>query len=471
MHRTTFDNLLRATGGTAVRLGGRAAFDRVQTDSRQVRGGDLFWPLKGTRHDAHDFLAEAVSRGATACVVAKHRLADVPAELPAVVVDDTHAALSRFAAWHRCGWDGTVVGVTGSFGKTTTREMVHAVLSSRYTGTRSPQNYNNHFGVPLSLLEIERRHHFAVIEFGASARGEIARTAAVARPDVGVITGIGPAHLSSERGDGFGDVPGVIQAKSELVESLAETGLAILAGDDARLRRIACRVHCRAVFVGEGEANAVRATGVWQSNRQLDFSVDEARYRVPVAGRHHLTAALVAVAVGREFGLSPHEMREGLAAFEPVPGRCHVLSVGPWTVIDDTYNANPASTQAACRLLRDWQLRPPGRKHLVLGDMLELGDHAAAYHRQAGRQVGVSRVDHLLACGQFSGEVVAGAVDEGLHAAHACAAVDEVLEQLERSLGPGDVVLVKGSRSMRMERVVDRLRERVDCRATARRAA
>jgi UDP-N-acetylmuramoyl-tripeptide--D-alanyl-D-alanine ligase len=456
MECVSLQDLVAATGGKAVGFTqSDVSIDGVTLDSRMVEPGDLFWAVAGKRHDGHDFAADAVTRGAIGSVVCAAHAGEFTG--PRVVVDDTHAALQRFSRWYREQRDALVIGVTGSVGKTTTREMIHAVLSSRYSGTRSPHNFNNHFGLPLSLLEINQEHEFAVIEMGASAPGEIRCLAETAIPEVGVVTAIGPAHLT-----GFGDEAGIANAKAELVEALPTSGFAVLSGDDPLVRRLAERARCRVILVGETEGNKLRAENVEIANRSIRFRMDGMEYCVHAAGRHHLTGALAAIAIAREIGMGPDDIARGLSSFVPLAGRCRIEEIAPWTVIDDTYNANPRSMQAAAEIIRNWT--GPGKRVLVTGDMLELGEQSGAYHRQWGHLAGKAGIDCLLAFGDQAGEVVQGAHSVGMesHRLALCQNFELMHALLDCWLEPGDVVLVKGSRATRMERIIDWMRTRTN---------
>jgi UDP-N-acetylmuramoyl-tripeptide--D-alanyl-D-alanine ligase len=464
MQPTSLISLATATRGEIVGFAEPLPpLTRVEIDSRRVQPGDLFWALRGERHDAHDFLLDVFRRGASAAVIRRDRLEqfgvawlaearDRP--LPAmVVVPDTLVALADFARWYRTQQDALVIGVTGSFGKTTTRELIHAALSAGHTGVRSLKNFNNHFGLPLSLLELDASHEFAVLEMGASAVGEIAALCDIARPEVGVITGIGLAHV-----EGFGSPERIVLGKGELLEALPRSGFAVLPGDDAVTRGMAHRASCPVIFVGEAEENHVRATNVQVANQRLAFAVGQTRYSVPVSGRHFLTAALTAIAIAREVGLTPEQIATGLADFQPAEGRCQILPIGPWTVIDDSYNANPTSMRAACETLRDWQ--GANKRLLIVGDMLELGQHSEQAHADLGRVAAAAHIDGLLALGSHAGLVVHAALAAGMRPQRVaqCDTLDLLLTVLDCLLEPGDVLLIKGSRGMRMERVIDWLR-------------
>lgn len=455
MERVSLDALLAATGGRAVGAARRdIGFDRVEIDSRTLRRGSLFWALRGERHNGHDFVADAFRKGAAACVV--ERIDRRGAGGPLIVVDSTLRALWDFACWHRSRLDALVVGVTGSVGKTTTREMIHATLRAGHTGTRSPHNFNNHVGVPLSLLDISAEHEFAVVELGASQVGEIRDLAGVAAPEVGVVTPIGAAHLES-----FGNEERILKAKGELIESLPKSGFAVLHGDCPNASRLKERAACPVLLVGEGRENQLRATHIETKINEISFRVDGHRYAVHATGRHHVGSALCAIAVAREVGIDEEQIAEGLRRFRPVAGRCRVEQIGPWTVIDDSYNANPSSMQAACELLG---CLGGTRRLMVAADMLELGDRAEECHRLLGRRAAAAEVDHLLVQGINAEHVIRGAREAGMpqHRLAQFATLETMLAILDCWLAPGDVVLVKGSRAMQMERVVEWMR-RVGC--------
>jgi UDP-N-acetylmuramoyl-tripeptide--D-alanyl-D-alanine ligase len=350
--------------------------------------------------------------------------------------------------------------VTGSVGKTTTRHLLHTVLSQRFPGVQSPRNFNNEIGVPLSLLQITADDEFAVLELGASRVGDVRLLCAAARPEVGVVTRIAPAHLAH-----FGDIDTIARTKGELLESLPSSGFAVLNGDDDRVRSLATRADCPTILVGEGAHNDLIASRVTTTNTQLSFRIDGGGLSLPAVGRHHLTAALATYAVGIEVGLSRAEIAAGFARFEPVQGRCRPRVIGPWTIIDDTYNASPASMTAACELLGGWQ--GGGQRILVAGDMLALGAHSQQFHCEFGEQVAASGIDRLLVYGQDAQHAAARAHAAGMDAGRigACADAETLLILLEMWLEPGDVVLVKGSRDMHMEQVIEQLEKRAADRA------
>jgi len=426
----------------------------VVTDSRQVEPGDVFWALVGPRHHGGDYCDEAFARGAAGVVVAG-RDVHPPRDRWVLEVADAGEALQKFAAWKRSRFTGTVVAVTGSVGKTTTRQMIDTVLRWKLNGTASRESYNNHVGVPLSVLGIEASHQYAVLELGGSAAGEIKSLARLCLPQIGVITQVAEAHLA-----GFGSLRGVAEAKAELLAELPRSGCAVLNGDDPWLRRMAA--HCRAPIVWFGRSGEcdVAAADVQSQRGWLQFTTLGQKFRIPVWGRHHLTGALAAIAVGKLHGIGLSEMADALHAFSAVQMRCEVKQLAGATVINDAYNANPCSMRAALDLLRD--TRTSGRRIVVCGDMRELGSDADRWHRRLGAEV-VTRcgADLLLACGQHAADVVAGALEAGMPVGRTtlCRDVDETAGVLRSAIRHDDVVLIKGSRAMAMDEVVQRLEQ------------
>ena len=335
--------------------------------------------------------------------------------------------------------------------------MIHSVLAAGHRGLRSDRNFNNEIGLPLSLLELEAAHEFGVFEMGAARRGDIGQLCEIAQPEVGVITRIGKAHLET-----FGTLEAIYDGKCELLESLPHHGFAVVAGDDEAIRARAVRAACPVIFVGEGRENQLRATDVEFRPGRLQFTADRRTWVLPAPARHYLTAALCALAVAREIGMEPAAIAEGFRGFVSPPGRCRVEEAGTCTIIDDTYNANPLSMQAACLCLAGW----PGHGHklLIAGDMLELGSETRSSHRELGACVAATSVDRLLAFGDSAGDVSWGALHAGMrsHVIAECHELGVLLTVLDCWLEPGDVVLVKGSRGMRMERVVQWLKQRGD---------
>ena len=450
----TFPTLHLAIGG---QLAGNAPADEatclgpIVVDSRQVQPGSVFWALPGTLHDGVDFAEEAFDRGATGVVAA--RAIHPPQGRWAIRVDDSLRALHDLARSRRNQFAGRNVAVTGSVGKTTTRQMIDTVLRTQGVGITSPHNYNNHVGLPLSMVALSPEHDYAVFELGASGPGEIAALAELCAPQIGVITCIGDAHLGH-----FGSQQAIAQAKLELIDALPVDGWAVLNGDDPWLRKNDSRSRARRVWFGRGSDCDVLATQIECRPGELRLRIRGRRFRVPVWGRHFLAPVLAAVAVGEICDVPLAEIADALSDFQAPAMRCQVSQIGGATVINDSYNACPMAMRAALELLRD--VDAPGRRIVVCGDMRELGPDSDNWHRRLGDEVvTLCGADWLLACGAYAADVVVGARRAGMPAARAwaCESVEEAALQLKQTLASGDAVLIKGSRAMGLERVVDQL--------------
>lgn len=451
MHPASLEDIARAVHGRLIcRSPGTHWTGGLRIDSREVQPGDVFLALPGASRNGHEFVSAAWALGAVLAIVREDQA--TPQFGPRLVVADTAQALIDLATWHRRKTEALVVGVTGSAGKTTTREMIFAALSGQYHGTRSRKNFNNEIGLPLSLLDLRAEHEFVVLELGASRIGDIARLAELSQPEIGVITSIGAAHLET-----FDGVEGILQGKGELLDALPAGGFAVLPGDCPQLRSLAPRAKCRVIHVGESISNHLRATSHVRTDFGLRFRVDGQIYDVPVLGRHNLTNALCAIAIGREIGIPSVLLADSLAGFRPVSGRCQVRSIGPWTVVDDTYNASPPAFAAALATLVETPLESPGRRFVVAGDMLELGAASFDEHRRLGEQIGAMQIDRLISIGKYADDVAAGAISSGMppHAIATASSLETLQLVLECWLEPNDLLLIKGSRGMKMERIVE----------------
>lgn len=421
---------------------GDSVFLGCSTDSRSLEREQLFVALKGPNHDGHEHVSEAARRGAAAAMISR----SVDSSLPIIRVADTLQGLGRLAGVWRDRFELPVIAVTGSNGKTTVKEMLAAILRAGTPLLATRGNLNNEIGLPLTLMELNAEHRLAVVEMGANHPGEIAWLARLARPHVGVITQCAPAHL-----EGFGSIEGVAEAKGELLANLDADGTAIINADDrfaTMWRRLAGSRRCIS-FAIDGRAD-VRAE--WQQETmgsRIEMSTPEDRIELHLAlpGRHNVANAAAAAAAALAVGAAPAAIVSGLEGLRPVPGRLEPKIIdGDICVIDDTYNANPASLQAGLEVLAAF----PGRHWLVLGDMAELGDEAPDYHRQAAQLVRDYRVERLMTIGELS-RLTTASFGEG---AHHHESMDALVASLGESLEPNTTVLVKGSRSMGMERVV-----------------
>jgi len=463
----------RITGGRLVAGDGGAVVRGVACDSRLVKPHDLFVALAGERVDGHDFAPRAVDAGAVCLLV--ERPPRGTGEAAVVLVNDTLAALGALAAAHRGRFDPTVVAVTGSAGKTTTKDMIAAVCAARFCTLKSPGNFNTDIGLPLALFGLDERHEAAVVETAMRGPGEIARLCRIARPRIGVVTNVGPAHLEL-----LGSIENIAAAKMELVLSLGPVGTAVLNADDPRVRAMA-RSHpgpvawfgldappspaagpClwRVTAAGVEPADRDGGTRFQATAAAADGGRHEAAVDLPLAGRHNVVNALAALAVGLVLGVPLRAGADALAGVSISGGRWTVSERAGITIIDDTYNANPASMAAAMEAAAGIA---PGRWHAALGDMLELGSEAPAAHRKVGRLAVRWGVHTLATVGELARHIAAAARDEGLspERAHACGDHGTAAGYLAQSARPGDVILVKGSRGSRMELVIDALRRRL----------
>jgi len=441
------------TGGILVAGDSDARIAGVAIDSRSVATGGMFVAIEGPRHDGHDFLSQVIDAGAAALLVRRGRaLPELPARVAAIAVDDTTRALGALAAGHRDRFDGPLVGITGSNGKTTTKEMCAAILSVGAHTLATQGNLNNHFGLPLTLLARAPEHRRAVIELGMNHRGEIAELAAIAKPTVAAVTNVGTAHIEY-----LGSRENIAAEKGDLIAALGVDGVAVVNDADDFAETLAKRAPGRVLRFGRGDTADVRAQDVEAGDGAFCFTLHlpDARCEVRVAGLGETTIqnALCAAAAAFAAGAAADEIATGLARYHGVSGRLERRELPDGVVlIDDSYNANPQSMEVALRLLAT---SGSGRRIAVLGDMGELGEAADKAHREAGRLVATLGIDYMVAAGSQAEHVAEAARAAGMPADRIqCVETSEAAGAPVRSLARrGDWVLLKGSRSMRMERV------------------
>jgi UDP-N-acetylmuramoyl-tripeptide--D-alanyl-D-alanine ligase len=453
----TLDEILQATGGTLVSGPATRTFTRLFTDSRQVSSGGLFIALRGEQQDGHAFIGQALERGAGGVVCQLPPQEAVPTA-SIVTVSSTREALFKITRFRLTRLDVPIVAITGSSGKTTTKELIAHVLGRRMRVHRSAGNLNTYTGVPMTVFEMDDRTRVLVMEYAMSRQGEIAELAAIAPPSLAVVLNVQPAHVGL-----LGSIDAVAEAKRELVEGLAAGGVAILNADDPRVRAMAVAAP-RSVLYGLAEDAAVRAEeiehdGIQGSSFRLVTGRGEAQVRLPLPGAHNVSNALAAAAVALELGFDAEAVAKAVEGFGAPQGRGNRLSGRAGAVIiDDSYNANPGSMDAALATLR---MVPSGALRVaVLGEMLELGDHAEQAHDELGRLAARS-ADRLIALGEHASRVVEAARRGGLQDSAAVVASDngDAVRLLQPVMGPQTYVLVKGSHSMRMEEIVDALKE------------
>ncbi|MEN9576084.1 MAG: UDP-N-acetylmuramoyl-tripeptide-D-alanyl-D-alanine ligase [Verrucomicrobiota bacterium] len=458
-----------ATGGKILDGAGETVVSRVCTDSRQVQAGDLFIALAGEQFDGHKFIAEVTAKGVAAIMVERGRygvppsggLGNPPAEAgtpcAVIVVANTRTAYARLAARYRQDFTLPVIAVGGSNGKTTTKDLIAAVLREGGPALWSEASFNNDIGVPHTLLRLEQQHTAAVLEVGTNHPGELAPLVKLIQPRIGVITSIGREHLEF-----FGDVNGVAQEEGWLAELLPSDGVLLVNGDCPEMELVVRRTRARVVRVGFGPHNDWRASDVRYDERGQTFHVasplaaSSGAYRIGLLGRHQVLNALLAGAVGTEVGLASEQVRRALAGCTPPKMRLQLWEAHGVRVLDDAYNANADSMLAALQTLHD--LPCAGRRVAVLGDMAELGAHSVAAHIEVGRRAAELGVNRLFAVGKMAGHLAGAARAAGLSAVTEIAEVAGAGETVRSELLPGDVVLLKASRSTRLERVGDVIR-------------
>jgi UDP-N-acetylmuramoyl-tripeptide--D-alanyl-D-alanine ligase len=456
----TLDDVLAATGGRRVAGASTASFAGAAIDSRSATTADLFIAFRGQKHDGHDYVMQALGRGASGAIV-ELLPPDAPwatpdwSGPPIILTSSSGQALQDLATYWRRRHHPVVVGITGSVGKTSTKELIAEVLAQRLSVLRTPSNLNTEIGVPLSLMRLTERDEAAVVEMGMYDVGEIRRLATIAAPQIGVVTNVQPSHL--ER---LGTIERIAEAKSELVQELPPDGLAVLNADDERVRAMAELSRAPVRFYGLSDAADVWAEDIDSHGlRGIEFTVHvgsrRARAHMHLLGAHSVHAALAAVAVAMQVGMS---FDEAIAALRRVEGGVRLLvaaGLHGTTILDDTYNANPASMLAALNLLAEMD----GRHVAVLGDMLELGSYEAEGHRLVGRRAAIT-AQWLLTVGRRARIIAAEARAAGMReaAVESYETRDEVVARLRAGLRPGDFVLVKGSRGMQLDEVVAAIR-------------
>jgi UDP-N-acetylmuramoyl-tripeptide--D-alanyl-D-alanine ligase len=419
-------------------------------DSRSIRPGEIFFAVKGDKFDGHDFVLQALTNGLTA-VVRKDKLAQYENKANLIAVDDTLAALQRLATAVRRLWGKPLVGVTGSAGKTTTKEAIAHILATRFRVLKSEGNFNNHFGLPLMLLKLEREHDIAVIEMGMSHAGEIATLAEIAQPEIGVVTNVAAVHLEF-----FKSISEIARAKYELVESLPAGGTAVLNADDEYVSQFGRDFKGKVVLYGTKPVADVRAENIQARGAEgtsFDLVVGGCRENVllPLVGAHNIHNALAAVAVSLERGISPSDAAGALASLRPADKRGQVLQVGNITVINDCYNSNPKALEAMIDALAEM---PAKRRIVVAGEMLELGPAGEDLHHRAGQHAGRKKIDFVIGVRGLAKNMADAAKESG-SAAEFVATPEEAGEWLAREARDGDVVLLKASRGVKLERALD----------------
>src|SRR5438874_4391801 len=425
------------------------AIERVSTDSRTIKPGELFVALRGENFDAHNFLEQVAKSGAAGAIAGEEVSARLPPEFAILRTDDTLAAYQNLAANYRKTLSLKVLCITGSNGKTSTKDFAAAILGRAYRVTKTEGNFNNHVGLPRTILQANREDQFAVWEIGMNHPGEIAALARIASPDAALVTNIGIAHIEF-----MGSREAIAQEKGALAEAVSAGGFVILNADDPFSASMVKRLRARVILAGI-ESGAIHAEDVQQTSAGSEFTIIEGAHRcraqLPVPGLHMVQNAMLAVAAGRAFGVSLEECAAGLVSAPLTKARLQIREINGVKFIDDSYNANPDSMKAALRTLME--LDTDGKRIAVLGRMLELGAESERGHREVGEAAATLGIDHLIAIGNDT--MALAAEEAGLENSAIAQDATDAAEMLNEIVGPGDLILIKGSRSSRTELVLD----------------
>ena len=455
MEALTLRQLLEAVNGTLLGEFNDldAGVSEVSTDSRSIQPGCLFIPLEGERFDGHSFINSALESGAAGCLTARERENYLPGRFY-IKVRSTQRALWELARYYKKLFPIPFVAITGSVGKTTTKDMVAAVLGARFRVHKTEGNFNNDIGVPLTLLKLEKTHQVCVVEMGMDHAGEIDYLGRLVEPDMALITNIGDAHIEN-----LGSRENIFKAKCEIFPHLKEDGLAILNGDDPMLTTLQSALPQRTVFVGGGEgldytACDLNSDGAGHLNCRVKTPRSQFEADIPALGSHMIYPTLMAAAVGEALGMAPDEIVRGIGAFLPTKMRMNIIRCkGDIVILNDAYNANPQSMRAAAAVLADAGQKR--RKVAVVGDMKELGPGSEQFHRAVGGYFAQSGANRLIAIGDLARFMAEGAKDAGLEQADYFPTLDAAKNALSREVRAGVTILVKASRSMAFEKIVD----------------
>lgn len=459
----TIEEMLKATGGTLISGASENIFYGISTDSRLVGKGNIFVALKGEKFDGHDFFQAALDKGAAGVVVhdeQKIKQTGVNTAVAVIKVADTLAALGDLAHEWRRKFSMPVIGLTGSSGKTTTKEMIAAIIGQKKNVMKTEGNLNNLIGLPQTIFRINDEYELVILEMGTNTRGEIKQLTQIAEPDIGLITNIGPAHL-----EGFGSIDGVREEKGDLFYNMDKNGIAIINIDDEHVRIIAEKWKGRRITFGMSSNVDVSAKDIGKNSAKgmhfnLVIGTKIQKVEMKTVGIHHVYNAMAAAATARAVGINDEMIADGLMAFRPFSGRMEIIKLGNGAyLLDDSYNANPSSVREALMTVKD--LKNYHNCYVFLGDMLELGVAADEMHRRIGMLIATIGVKALFLQGDFSAVTAAGAMEGGLPSQNIyfSSASEENMNYLKKNLKKGDWILVKGSRRMKMEKIAAKIYE------------
>lgn len=446
----TLEEIGRATGGEILHRGQVGYVNGVSTDTRSIQTGEVFIALIGENFNGHGFLKTACDKGATAVIISEADKAEGLDEAVSVIlVKNTHQALEDLAHFHRMRFQVPVIGVTGSNGKTTTKDMITALLSTRFHVCATQKNFNNEIGLSMTLLSMTEQTEVCVVEMGMRGFGQIAELCRIASPTIGVVTNVGTSHIGI-----LGSQANIAKAKGELIEALPDTGIAVLNGDDSYVSAMGDSFSGKTMTYGLEKHASVMGQDIHYDADQTRFTCklfDEAfKVKLNVLGPHNVYDALAAITVARILGVDSRKMQKALADFKPIGQRQTILDIHGISIMDDSYNANPLSMEMAFRSLK--QL--PGKHHyLVLGDMGELGAFENELHYETGKKAAALGFDGLITVGPLSHHTAKGAKEGGLSLVEVTESCEEAVKVLAQLAQPGDIVLIKGSHYMHMESI------------------
>jgi UDP-N-acetylmuramoyl-tripeptide--D-alanyl-D-alanine ligase len=463
MNPLTLSQIAQFAGASLSAGDGSVVIDRIGSDSRTIRPGELFIALRGENFDGHDFVESVATSGAAGALVDHKWNGNVSNNFALIRATDTLLAYQKIAANYRRSLPLRVLAITGSNGKTSTKDFAASVLARKFRVTKTEANFNNHVGLPRTILEATSDDEVAVWEIGMNHPGEIAALSNIAAPDVAIITNVGVAHIEF-----MGSREAIAREKGALVEAVDPQGTVILNADDPFSKEIAARSRAKVVFAGTTDGT-VRATEIRQSADGSEFTILEGAHRcraqIPVPGLHMVQNALLAVAAGRAFGLSIEECAAGLAVAPLTKARLQIKQIGGLDFLDDSYNANPDSMKAALRTLME--LDTEGKRIAILGEMRELGAESERGHREVGETAATLDVDHLITIGDAAETIAQGARAAGLRNVSSVSSTRKAADVLGEIAAPGDLVLIKGSRAAKTEEVIEQFGSRNSTFATS----
>ena len=451
------EQIAKVTDGQMINGDGFGSASGISIDSRTIQAGDAFFAICGENFDGHDYARSAIEKGAS-CIVLEHQIGNLPSEISAevILVDNAIAALGKLAAWYRQQFRAKVIAITGSAGKTTTRQMLHQVLSPFYRCRQSPKSFNNHIGVPLTILSTEAEDEILLLELGSNHPGEIAELTDMSKPDAAVITFIGPAHL-----EGFGTLENVLAEKVSIANGIRPGGTLYINGDQPELVDTAKKIfHGKIITFGRNETCDVVGAKFQTQACTGSFVVEEQRVDVPLAGKANLMNTLTVWSVCKDLKVSLSDFIEVVGRLEPISMRLEVLEVGSLTILNDCYNANPASMANALECLKTFGKHKKNRLVFIAGTMKELGEQSVALHTELGHKAADEGVELVLCVGAFAQDIESGVSQHyPTQEVQTFENTDLLCNNLHKYIQPDDIILVKGSRAAGLEKAVEKLQE------------